>query len=572
MSFLEVSKFLSIFDKKQKKELYLLLILIVVAMLLEVFSIGLIIPVMMSILNQDFTALIPFAQPIIEYFESYSNKNLIIFTSLALVSSYFLKNLYLLFFLKVEGKYLAKIERKIKSELFKKYISHKHYNFFKLNSSKLISNITVDIPIVVTAIRSLLTFLAEGAIAIGIFALLFFFEPLMMLFNFILILIGLFFFNVYSKEKVKDISYRRKKFTDDLFLTLNNSFDSIKEINVFDKNDFFQKVFDKSNYEIYRINKKFHVIQGLPKIFYEFIGVFMLMILIVIMTISFKDTNSMLSFLALAGASAFRLIPSANRILNTYQYLGYAQKSVQVIKDEFKKDVTEEKQNKKIVSFENDIIFKDVSFKYNTRNDYVLKDINFKLKKPDKVLLYGETGAGKSTFVEILLGLLKPTNGRVEVESKDVNLNFKEWTKHIGYIPQKVTLIDGSLISNIAFGVEKAKINKELLGEAVKLAELNKFINTLPYGLDTNVGEFGSKLSGGQIQRIGIARAIYRNPEILILDEATNALDEDTEQKVISNLLTKYKDKIMICISHNKTLLGKIDNKFKIENAQLISI
>ena len=185
--------------------------------------------------------------------------------------------------------------------------------------------------------RSLLILLAEGTIALGIFALLFLFEPVMMMFNFILIIIGLFFFNIYSKKKVNNISIKRKKFTDELFLTLNNSFDSIKEINVFNKNAFFQKIFDKSNSEIYNINKKFHVIQGLPKIFYEFIGVFMLMVLIVFMTLAFKETNMMLSFLALAGASAFRLIPSANRMLNTYQYLGYAQKSVQVIKEELKR-------------------------------------------------------------------------------------------------------------------------------------------------------------------------------------------------------------------------------------------
>ena len=572
MSFLEVSKLLNVFDKNQKKELYFLFFLIIISMFLEVFSIGLIVPVMMSILNQDITTLLPLTEPILNYIGSYKNKDLVIFTSLALVCSYFVKNLYLLFFLKIVGDYLAKIERKIKSQLFNKYISHKHYNYFKTNSSKLLSNITIDIPIVVTAVRSLLILLAEGTIALGIFALLFLFEPVMMMFNFILIIIGLFFFNIYSKKKVNNISIKRKKFTDELFLTLNNSFDSIKEINVFNKNAFFQKIFDKSNSEIYNINKKFHVIQGLPKIFYEFIGVFMLMVLIVFMTLAFKETNMMLSFLALAGASAFRLIPSANRMLNTYQYLGYAQKSVQVIKEELKKDIEIEKQKKHTLSFKDRISFKDVSFKYDTRNSYVLKNINFELKKPDKILLYGETGAGKSTFVEILLGLLKPTKGRVEVENHDINLNFKEWTKNIGYIPQKVTLIDGSLLSNIAFGIEKENINKKLLDEAIGLAELDKFIKKLPDGLETNVGEFGSKLSGGQIQRIGIARAIYRNPEILILDEATNALDEDTEQKVISNLLTKFKDKIMICISHNKALLGKIDYKFKIENAQLISI
>ena len=136
-------------------------------------------------------------------------------------------------------------------------------------------------------------------------------------------------------------------------------------------------------------------------------------------------------------------------------------------------------------------------------------------------MLFGETGVGKSTFIELLLGLLKPTKGSVEVESKDVYSNFKEWRKCIGYIPQKVTLLEGSVLSNIAFGEEKNEINYELLQEAIKLAELKNFVDKLPNGLESEVGKFGSKISGGQIQRIGIARAIYRNPEILILDEAT---------------------------------------------------
>jgi ATP-binding cassette, subfamily B, bacterial PglK len=572
MNFLEISKLLDILGKHQKQELYFLFFLIIISMFLEVFSIGLIIPVMMSILNQDISSLFPFIQPVIEYFDSQNNKELIIFTSIILVCSYFLKNLYFLFFLNVEGNYLSKIDREIKSRLFKKYISYQHYNYFKSNSSKLISNLTVDTAIVGTAVRSLVTFLAEITIALGIFALLFYFEPVMMLFNFFLILTGLLFFNSYSKKKIEDMSFSRKNFTDDLFLTLNNSFDSVKEINVFNKNIFFQNIFDKSNFEIFKINKKFHVIQGLPKIFYEFVGVFMLMILIIIMAITFKDTNTMLSFLALAGASSFRLIPSANRILNTYQYLGYAQKSILVISEELKKNnfkVTEINQS---INFKDSVVFKNVSFKYDLRDNYVLKNINFRLKKPDKVLLYGETGVGKSTFIELLLGLLKPTNGSVEVENRDINLNFKEWTKNIGYIPQKVTLIDGSLLSNIAFGIDKKDIDHQLLKESIDLAEIETFISQLPNGLETNVGEFGSKLSGGQIQRIGIARAIYRNPEILILDEATNALDEITEQKVITKILKKFDNKILICISHNKHLLGKIHKKYKIESAQLVSI
>ncbi len=571
MSLSIISRYNNIFDKKEKKELFFFFSLIIITMVLEVFSIGLIIPVIMSIMNQDVSSAVPFLKPFFIILDGYNSQEVIIFTSLMLVLAYLLKNLYLLFFLNIEGNYLSKIEKNLKTKIFHKYLSHQHYTYFKTNSSKLLSNITMDVAIVVQAFKNFLILMAEITVAIGIFALLFYVEPIMMLFNLVIIIAGLFFFNLYSKQKVKNLSFSRKKNTDDLFLTLNNCFDSIKEINVFNKNLFFENIFNKSNHEIYKINKKFHIVQGLPKIFYEFIGVLLLMALIVIMTFSLKEKDIIIAFLALAGASAFRLIPSANRILVAYQYLGFAKKSLSLINQELKNNSLDNINKKQQIDFQNKIEFKNVSFKYKDRDSYILKNVNLKINKSDKFLIYGETGSGKSTFIELLLGLLKPTTGSIEVDNNDVNLNFKEWCKHIGYIPQKVTLIDGSILSNIAFGIEENKIDFNLVKEAISLSEISSLIERLPNGINTNVGEFGSNLSGGQIQRLGIARAIYRNPDVLILDEATNALDEEMEQKVISNILEKFKDKALIIITHNKSLLTEL-NKFKIENSKLISI
>lgn len=571
MSLSIISRYNNIFDKKEKKELFFFFSLIIITMVLEVFSIGLIIPVIMSIMNQDISSAVPFLKPFFIILDGYNSQEVIIFTSLMLVLAYLLKNLYLLFFLNIEGNYLSKIEKNLKTKIFHKYLSHQHYTYFKTNSSKLLSNITMDVAIVVQAFKNFLILMAEITVAIGIFAFLLYVEPIMMLFNLGIIIAGLFFFNLYSKQKVKNLSFSRKKNTDDLFLTLNNCFDSIKEINVFNKNLFFENIFNKSNHEIYKINKKFHIVQGLPKIFYEFIGVLILMALIVIMTFSLKEKDIIIAFLALAGASAFRLIPSANRILVAYQYLGFAKKSLSLINQELKNNSLDNINKKQQIDFQNKIEFKNVSFKYKDRDSYILKNVNLKINKSDKFLIYGETGSGKSTFIELLLGLLKPTTGSIEVDNNDVNLNFKEWCKHIGYIPQKVTLIDGSILSNIAFGIEENKIDFNLVKEAISLSEISSLIERLPNGINTNVGEFGSNLSGGQIQRLGIARAIYRNPDMLILDEATNALDEEMEQKVISNILEKFKDKALIIITHNKSLLTEL-NKFKIENSKLISI
>ena len=567
MIFSQIYKIVNVFGTKEKKDLTFLFMLIFLSMFMEVFSIGLIIPVMMSILNKDLASVFPFIHPILDFFGNPSQRNMIILTSLILVCFYFLKNMFLLFFLSVEGKCLSNIDRIVKSKLFKLYISQKHYNSFKSNTSKFVSNISQDCGIFNSAVRCFLVLTAEVFVALGILALLIIIEPTMMLLNLFIVMVGMFFFNFFTKHKLERMSDERKKFTDNLFLTLNNSFNFIKEINVFGKN-----LFDKDNNEIYKIAKNFHVYQGLPKIFYEAVGVLMLMTLIVIMALTFRSYDNMISFLAIAGASAFRLIPSANRILTSLQYLGYAEKSTELISDEINKSEIEQTNSDKDFVFKKDIVFKNVSFKYDSRKNFILKNINFSLKKPDKILIYGETGVGKSTFIEILLGLLKPTSGKVEVEEKDVNLNFKNWAKLIGYVPQKVSLVDGSILSNIAFGVNKSEINKKLLSNAIRVAALDSFIRKLPSGLDTLVGESGSKLSGGQIQRIGIARATYRNPEILIFDEATNALDEETENKVVSNILNNFKDKILVFISHNKNLSNEIEKKYKIENLNFVAI
>jgi ABC-type bacteriocin/lantibiotic exporter with double-glycine peptidase domain len=212
----------------------------------------------------------------------------------------------------------------------------------------------------------------------------------------------------------------------------------------------------------------------------------------------------------------------------------------------------------------------NVSFKYGNNKDYILKDVNLKINYNDKILISGKSGSGKSTLIELILGLLKPTSGSIKVDRQCVNKNFKNWAKKIGYVSQKVALIDDTILANIAFGIDKDKVDMDLINKSIDVSELRSFIDNLPNGIETSVGEMGSKLSGGQSQRLGIARAIYKNPEILILDESTNAVDEETQSKIVKNLLNDFKNKILLFISHDNSLSGFINQKLKVENSKLI--
>ncbi len=476
----------------------------------------------------------------------------------------------------MEGDYIYKTQKKIITKLYDLYISRDHYNIFKLNSSRLMSNIVSDTSIFVTATKNLLIFLSEIMIAAGILCLLFFLEPTMFFFNFIIAVSGMMIIAIITKKKISKMGYESKRLRDEFFIKLNNSFDSVKEINVYKKNLFFSRLFYNNNQDIFQNNKKLHVFQALPKIIYEILGVTILAMIIIYFTLSLVGEAETITFLAVAGVSAFRLIPSANRIITCLQYFSFAKKSVNLINNEItqarKLDLKSKNNNSHIFLKTHPIIINNLSYKYPNRQDYIFKDISLEIKKNDKILVFGETGSGKSTLIELILGLLEPSAGKIQVENKNLHENFDTWSKKIGYVPQKISLIEGTILSNLAFGQDDKDIDNESLKRSIEISELNEFFDSLPNGSQTLIGPDGSNLSGGQKQRIGIARALYRNPQILVFDESTNAIDEVLQEKIIKNILNISREKIILFISHDRNLEKHFDYSLQISKSGLKKI
>lgn len=570
------SKVYNVFEAKQKRTFLLLLTLMLIATFLETFGIGLIIPIVMTIFESDFFLKYEFLKKIYFSLGQPSQEQIIIYTCSLLVVFYLLKNLFLYFFSVLQGDYIYKIQKKIITKLYDFYISQDHYNIFKLNSSRLMSNIITDTAIFVTTTKNLLTFLSETMIAAGILCLLFFLEPIMFLFNFIITASGMIIIAIITKKKTTKMGYESKRLRDEFFIKLNNGFDSVKEINVYNKNLFFSKLFNKNNQDIFQINKKMHVFQGLPKITYEILGVTLLVMIVIYFTLASVGEAKTITFLAVAGASAFRLIPCAQKIINSLQYFNFAKKSVNLINDEItqarKLDLKNKTKNSHIFSKAHPIIINNLSYKYPDRQDYIFKDSSFEIKENDKILVFGETGSGKSTLIELILGLLKPSHGKIQVENQNLHENFNTWSEKIGYVPQKISLIEGTILSNLAFGQDEKEINYELLKRSIEISELNEFFDSLPNGAQTLIGPDGSNLSGGQKQRIGIARALYKNPQILIFDESTNAIDEVLQEKIIKNILNISREKIILFISHDRNLEKHFDYSLRISKSGLKKI
>tara|TARA_B100001287_G_C22581208_1_gene480991 strand:- start:139 stop:999 length:861 start_codon:yes stop_codon:yes gene_type:complete len=269
-------------------------------------------------------------------------------------------------------------------------------------------------------------------------------------------------------------------------------------------------------------------------------------------------------------AALIRIYPSIVKILNTMQIFKINFKSVDNLFNDFNnlKKINDQNENSEI-KFEKNIKFKNVDFRHNARTKNIFSDLNINIKKYSSIGLIGKSGVGKTTFVDLLLGLLDPINGKILVDDKNIKYNKLSWRSLFGYVPQEVVLFDSDIKSNIAYGLDENQINLDKLFKAIKLAELDDFINNLDKGIHTQVGENASQLSGGQKQRIGIARALYNDPEILIFDESTSSLDETTENSIVETINKIKLKKTVFIISHNQGVVKICDEVYRIEDSIL---
>ena len=282
-----------------------------------------------------------------------------------------------------------------------------------------------------------------------------------------------------------------------------------------------------------------------------------------------QDANKFLSTAALFAVAGFRVLPSLNRVVNGVQYINFYIPSINIISSEFKKFNSELDKLDKKFSFEKNISMKGVSFYYNSEKFKALNNISFYVLKGEAIGIAGGSGSGKSTLINILLGLLKPNRGEIFIDNEPIQ-NFQSWQSLIGFVPQNTFLTNDTILNNIAFGIPKEEIDLKKIDKCINLASLHTTIENFPEKINTYVGERGIKLSGGQVQRIGIARALYDDPEILILDEATNSLDSNTENEIIDSINNLKGKKTIIMITHNTSNLMYFDRVYKLEDGNII--
>ena len=568
----KISDIWSLMNSGEQKKFIFLMIFGFFILFLEILSIGSIFPVIYSINDPDFYKKFKFLENLT--FIDFKNRiNFSIFIFSCLIFLILFKNIIFTIFYWLESKFIINIQETISKTLFSKLINEKYTFHLENNTADLITRVRTDNIIVRDAISSLFNLFQSLIFIFGILLFLMIIEPLSFTITSSVFLFTGSIFYLLTSKKNKQIGEQRQILEIARTKRLQESFSGIKEIKIFLKHYLFINEYEKLSKKMVEPYHLRLFLSKLPRLFSEVLMVLIVVILIFFLYLNNFATTKIIALLSVFGVSAIKIIPHLNSVLNSLNTIKFSKDPIEYYKKyiNYAKVSSAKAIEIQSINLHQNFELKNAYFKYPGKNEYVLEKINLEIKKNEKIIIKGETGSGKSTLIDIILGLQNPTSGEIFIDSKKVNnLNFN-WYNNFSYIPQSIYLFDDTIKNNIILDNNEDKFNEKYFKYCLEISQLSSFINRLPQKENTVIGETGSNISGGQRQRIGIARALYKDSKILILDEATNALDLQTEKKIYETI-TKIDDKTLIIVNH-RDILDKFNCKvLKIQNKKIYNV
>ena len=542
-----------------------------VGMLMEMLGVGLIIPVLVIMAESDLASKYPMVGPWLNMLGNPSHEVLVVGGMVTLVVVFAFKTLFLAFFAWKQATFVSKIQSNISQRLFEGYMRQPYTFHLQRNSAQLIRNTLGHSSGISGMIQQGFLLIMEVLVVLGISAMLLAVEP----FGAVVVVsvLGLagWGFNRLTHGYMLRWGEAYQSHEGLRIQHVQEGLGGVKDVKLLGRESDFFTQYGFHNIGSARINKRRATVQALPRLFLELLAIVGLAALVVIMIGQNKPIGLLLPMVGLFAAAAFRIMPSVNRLLGVFQALSFSLPVINTLHDEFQLlNASIVPKSGQLLPFKKKLNLKQVSFQYPSAETSALSEINISIPIGSSIGFIGSSGAGKSTLIDVVLGLLTPTTGAVTVDDKDIQTSLRGWQDQIGYVPQFIYLTDDTLRRNIAFGLHADQICEEAVGQAIHAAQLEKFVQELPQGLDTVVGERGIRLSGGQRQRIGIARALYHDPAVLVLDEATSSLDIETERGVMEAVRALHGDKTILIVAHRFSTVEHCDYLYRLDKGKVV--
>ncbi len=574
-----IKKLQVVLNKSQKQKVVMLLFMICIGAVLETLGVSMILPIVTAVVEPDAFSKNIFVVKVSEILNLDSIEEFMLVMIVALIGIFIFKNAYLLFMYHVQHTFITNSQYKISRDLLEIFFNKPYEYYLNANTSDVLRTVYSDTTGVFSLLLECIQFMSELIIALFLGALLLFIDFKMTVVMCLLLFGVTGIIAVIYRPMMGKIGQDARVRQSRMYNSIIQSIQSIKDVKIFAKEESFLEEYENNGKVFYKLSKNQKVWSSAPKLLIETVCICGVLGYLGVIILMGGSVSSMLPQLSAFALAAVRLMPSASRMSTYLANAAYYKPTLDYVYDhvDMPQYVKNEPNPKTIgrtldvrMELNKELSVENLSYRYPNSETYIFKDAKMSVPVGKSVGIVGKSGAGKTTLVDIMLGLLDAENGTVRCDGVDVLENYAGWLHNIGYIPQSINLMDDTIRANVAFGVPYEKVDESRVWAVLEEAQLTEFVKEQPEGIYTEIGERGIRMSGGQRQRLGIARALYHNPEILILDEATSALDNDTEAAIMDAINRFQGKKTMLIIAHRLKTIEGCDMIYRVENGNIV--
>ena len=572
-------KLMVLLDRQQKRKMMMLVFLMLIGAVLETLGVSMVMPVMNVVLEEDAIAKHDYLQVICRIFGVDNSGDLTMLVMVGLVLVFVTKNIFLFFQQKVQLKFVYTNQFATSRRMMINFMQRPYEYYLNADTAVIQRSITSDVNNMYGLILALLQLISEGIVFVCLAAASLVADVWMSLTVTALLVVALLVIKCILKPIMRKAGEENQEFYSGLYKWIDQSVMGIKEIKIARKEGYFINEYSKCGAGYVSAVQRYNLYNATPRLLIETLAIAGMILYLMIQLLQGTAAADIVPQLGVLAVAAMRLIPCANRINNHLTSISYFEPFFMGVSDNLQEEIRDENVDynaetyqKKIdvekLDVRKEIVLQDITYRYPNSQTLILDHADMMIPVGKSVGIVGTSGAGKTTIVDILLGLLQLETGSILADGVEVREHYASWLKNIGYIPQTIFMIDSTIRRNVAFGYADEDIDDNKVWEALREAQLDEFVKGLPEGLDTSIGERGIRISGGQRQRIGIARALFEDPEVLVLDEATSALDNETEAAIMDSINRLHGRKTLIIIAHRLQTIEKCDMVYRVEDGK----